>query len=795
MFMPMAREDQQINYLVSECLKKESVEKYLSEYLPQFPLLWLDPILMQKYVSLQLVEVTDDRTRRLLSFSKRACMYSLPNELENTIIKENYQLFDVLRGNDSILHPLGYTTEEETKIKEIDIEALRYGNKPVIEKLLLLEGNRNFVPESMAGMDFLRDPVSVCSLLFPIQIHDGHGELVFELYNYSTRIKNKLDSLKKYYLNALLLLDEKDEYWELIKDNWLKMDLDNEMLKKSRDIADAKGETEVAELLHLYSQIQPLNDLEKALITGNIFKLRTIATDADSLLASGYTSDDIKLIQESVRQKIDFRAEDYLSIANRLYLYQKNKNRTAELYYKLALHENNNMAVPGLFAIYARENRYEELCKLFEAHIDDSSLSNTTNNNTAYLNALYQTKQYQKFYAFWIAKKDSSAIDQIILLTVLLEIKAPSKAVEENVFNSQFSVTEDNRSFAKECLIRFADQTQSQTQGSLIKLYNLSFPVFTTQDLSDIRLAYKQATFDGFTEPEGIGIASLTTDITTDKIREWVEYLFGFSGDDQNKINIIRNVDWLYKKETEEYAALRAQIQKPENYVAFIFCGSDKLLTSCLEQRRESQMFQTLQYIEVGHMNYNDIQEIFRLQSARSDIIFSQDAISTIWQYTNGLVWYAKLLGYLVINNILANDLAIRNEVNRSDIVTAVQMLINGELGTDKYDLILKSMSTSRAAIVHAMAGLMPDMNKELSVDEISAALELLRIEGYTNPINGETVPFMNEKDLKGQLDLLEKMQYIDSNPSKTRFMFTADLYRLFFRDDKKLHLFEERSL
>ena len=89
------------------------------------------------------------------------------------------------------------------------------------------------------------------------------------------------------------------------------------------------------------------------------------------------------------------------------------------------------------------------------------------------------------------------------------------------------------------------------------------------------------------------------------------------------------------------YAILRALIQNPENYVSFIFCGSDTLLTSCLEQRRESQMFQTLHPLEVGQMNMGDIQEIFRLQSEKYDIQFTGEAVETSWQYTHGLVWYA----------------------------------------------------------------------------------------------------------------------------------------------------------
>ena len=253
-----------------------------------------------------------------------------------------------------------------------------------------------------------------------------------------------------------------------------------------------------------------------------------------------------------------------------------------------------------------------------------------------------------------------------------------------------------------------------------------------------------------------------------------------------------------FKSAPEEemlYSALRSLVQKKENFVSFVFCGSDKLLTSCLEQRRESQMFQTLQFIEIGRMNSADIREIFRLQSEKYDVKFTSDAVDTIWQYTHGLVWYAKLLGYIVINNILENDLTIRAEITRCDISNAVQMLIDGEIGTDKYDLVDASLNTARSAIVHAMASVMPDFNKEVSVDEISTALKLMQTEGYKDPRNGEPVPTMNEKTIKQHLMFLERMQLLIANTSKTKYSFAAELYRLFFRKEKKLHVFEERRL
>ena len=84
---------------------------------------------------------------------------------------------------------------------------------------------------------------------------------------------------------------------------------------------------------------------------------------------------------------------------------------------------------------------------------------------------------------------------------------------------------------------------------------------------------------------------------------------------------------------------------------------------------------------------------------------------------------------------------------------------------------------------------------QEVSVDEIFIAVKMMKVEGYINPRNGEEIPELNVDLVKEHLDFLEKMQFVKSNASRTKYEFTAELYRLFFRTDKKLHLFEERRI
>ena len=330
------------------------------------------------------------------------------------------------------------------RIREFDVETIKYGNKPAIERLLLLEDNRGYVPESSAKTDFLKEPLAVCRVLFPVLIEDKSAELVYALFNYSPSISRKLIPLKKYYLKALILLHKKEEYWEQVKDNWLTLDLDYDMLLEAYHIAQQIGENELADLLLIYTEKSAFNELETAIINGNVSKLRTITTDADYLVISGYSAGEIKLIQENVRQKVDLTSDDNLAIANRLYTFQKNKNRSAEFYYKLALREGYSLAALGLFSIYAEENRYEELCNLYEKHLDNSTISDTSDNKAKYLNALFKTNQFQKMYTLWTTVRNEVALDPLMILVASLESNKSLERVEQELSISSIIVDEGN---------------------------------------------------------------------------------------------------------------------------------------------------------------------------------------------------------------------------------------------------------------------------------------------------------------------------------------------------------------
>ncbi|MBO4911545.1 MAG: hypothetical protein J5504_02380, partial [Butyrivibrio sp.] len=449
LFMPYAKNDAHIVSLVGECIKKDPNSTYLKKYLPEFTTLWLDRELAIKYISIaENISENNEKIEHLVHQCKKTCEYSAPNELESAIIQENYQLFDVLRGNDGIIISMGYSPEELDNIKKFDVDTIKYGNKGAFERLIAFEGNRNGVAVSIAGSEFLKNAAMVGKQLFELLWNEGNAELIYELYNYTEYISNKLESEQIIYLKALLQINKKGEFWDLTKDNWLSLGLDKEMLAFLQDIAIEHEQNELADLVSLRVEYGAFNELELALIEGNVPKVRSLAINAEFLLDAGYTSDEIKLIQESVRQRIDFSSSDNIGIANRLYTFQKNKNRTAEFYYKLGI-ESDELAAVGLFSILSSENRYYELCSLFEKHLSRNDLD-VSSYKEAYFNALFFTEQYDKLIEYWKDNKDTLDVNPLFVLSAFVESNNSIDLKE--ILSMDYAVDQDTLETAIHCI-------------------------------------------------------------------------------------------------------------------------------------------------------------------------------------------------------------------------------------------------------------------------------------------------------------------------------------------------------
>ena len=242
------------------------------------------------------------------------------------------------------------------------------------------------------------------------------------------------------------------------------------------------------------------------------------------------------------------------------------------------------------------------------------------------------------------------------------------------------------------------------------------------------------------------------------------------------------------QNEEQFFGMIRSIIQNYQEYVSFIFCGSDKLLTSCLEQKRESQMFQVLQRIYVGRMGINDIRDMFNKYNDAYDIKFGDDAIDAIMYYTNGLIWYTKVIAYNILDRIVDKEHIVRDEIHVSDVDEIVELLISGDLGSELIDLLDNNFGAKRKAIIRAMARATKNPNESATIDMIAAELTRLN---YIDSETGEVLGALTEEDITRNLSVLEKMDFIEKDSHRERaYKFTTELYRLLMLKDRRIDKF-----
>lgn len=608
LFMPYAKCDSRVVELVLYCLTKDDEGEYIIRFLPEFPTLWLNKGLANRYLLIVSEAINiDKRSKRLISQCKRTSMFAEPNELENSIINGNFQLFDVMRGNDAILFSMGYSPEETERIKKFDVDSIKYGDKTAFERIYLFQKNRNMIAESISGFDFLKTPETVGQVLLPMLLEEGNYDLLYEIFNYSSTINKQLSSAKIIYLRALLCLNEREEFWSQISCDWTSLDLDKEMLIVGRDLAREHGRQDLSAAMSIRSEYGAFNDFELAVIEGSVPALRSFATDAELLLSAGYSTEDIKLIQENLRQRVNLSSSDNRSIANRLYSFQKNKHRAAEFYYLLSL-KDDNLAAVGLFAILQNEKRYSELCELFEEHLYNAALAESTSIKESYLNALYYTEQYAKYKEYWITISNEITVNPLELLIVYIKTDAPASEIKA-LLVAEDTIQNDDILLANDCLACISERydklsdIEENINSFVISVFNRSFPYCNNAMLSQFASIIKKMKCNDLKVPEGIGVLALAKyDISSLDIENWCEYLFEIFQGNAERIAVIRNIVETYSETIDLYSFVHKTIISmsthgiliPDDLSSFLIprfeCESDqikwldeRLITACSE--------------------------------------------------------------------------------------------------------------------------------------------------------------------------------------------------------------------
>ena len=242
------------------------------------------------------------------------------------------------------------------------------------------------------------------------------------------------------------------------------------------------------------------------------------------------------------------------------------------------------------------------------------------------------------------------------------------------------------------------------------------------------------------------------------------------------------------QEEEQFFGLLRSLIQNDSDTVSFIFCGSDKLLISCLEQKRESQLFQVLQRIHVGRMSVNDIYDMFTKYNETHELKFSKDVIDNIIYYTGGSVYYTRLVAEGILEKIINAQQVMPDEINNADVTEAVEMLINGDLGPETMNLLDNNFGAKRKAILHSMADITDMHNRSVSMDEIMHQLENTV---YIDNLTGESISKLAQSEIDYNLKILEKMDFITKDKDREGFYyFSTELYRVWELSKRKVRKF-----
>ena len=187
-------------------------------------------------------------------------------------------------------------------------------------------------------------------------------------------------------------------------------------------------------------------------------------------------------------------------------------------------------------------------------------------------------------------------------------------------------------------------------------------------------------------------------------------------------------------------------------------------------------------------MGINDIRDMFNKYNDAYDIKFGDDAIDAIMYYTNGLIWYTKVIAYNILDRIVDKEHIVRDEIHVSDVDEIVELLISGDLGSELIDLLDNNFGAKRKAIIRAMARATKNPNESATIDMIAAELTRLN---YIDSETGEVLGALTEEDITRNLSVLEKMDFIEKDSHRERaYKFTTELYRLLMLKDRRIDKF-----
>ena len=197
--------------------------------------------------------------------------------------------------------------------------------------------------------------------------------------------------------------------------------------------------------------------------------------------------------------------------------------------------------------------------------------------------------------------------------------------------------------------------------------------------------------------------------------------------------------------------------------VHLVICGSNKLIRY-MDGGTFNQLFQQFgdNVIEIGKLLERDMKEMLEAPyKGYPEVEISPQALKWIWKYTNGLVWYSKLIANCALNRARSQERCV---VYPTDVIDALSTVISHH---DYFRSLVSSCSTKELKVLDAMQSLTSKATEYISLNKLS---ELLCNE-------------FSQKDIESYINTLEMMQFVQRNPyDRLSYRFAVELYWHYFR-------------
>ena len=205
-----------------------------------------------------------------------------------------------------------------------------------------------------------------------------------------------------------------------------------------------------------------------------------------------------------------------------------------------------------------------------------------------------------------------------------------------------------------------------------------------------------------------------------------------------------------------------------------ILCGSKYLLRYRTGDGGISQFFQRIGdvVIEVGLITKEEVRALLQKPyEAHPEVIFTEEAIDWIWEYTQGLVWHVKLLANTVTNYVRDHG---RSVIYPVDVQSQIMNLIQKEYCEQFFDGVgEQDKDKDERLVLDVMQRLSPYRGSSVPAGKLETLLTSPKLpEGYR----------MTKSQVDKALGNLLKLKLLAFSEADQSYRFPVELYRLYFR-------------